>query len=629
MDWTWFSTAFPNAIGITASVLLCYCLKKIVFTTSQWRSPFAEDSRASLTPLEIDQTKRDQVLKRGIRSLATEKKWDAIVIGSGIGGMATAALLSKAGMKVLVLEKHYKCGGACHTFIEQGYEFDVGIHYVGNFIRPTLTRTLLEQITDGQIQWAQLENGFDRVIMNSTSPLRRDCSVSSGKDAWKNQLLKEFPGERKAIEQFFALMKRANHPLGYSLGMSVLKTIPLWLAKAMCFLGLPCLLSDYFVLNKRSLEQVVRSLTDNRDLQFLLAYSAGGFGVKSNRVSVSMAALLHVHCCEYGSCYPVGGASEIPYRIVPVIERSGGRVLMKAHVSQILTENGRVTGVRVGHKEQSAVDLYAPIVISDAGLQNTFQDLLPENVAKLSPSWSLVNSLSAALGNLTVFIGLKGTPEELGLTAQNVWIFTNFHPMDDEPDSEAVLQNYCTNPYPAIFISSASAKDPSWEKRHPDRSTISVVSFIPYSFFAKWSHLKAKKRGDDYNALKNAIGLQIIDQVIRQYPKMKNAIDYFSVATPVTIEHYLSTKKGGTYGLEHDMERFGPEQSSLLRPESGIEGLFFSGQDVTTCGFASTMLSGLLCAGAVLKKKYSIAFDLLSLHTKLSGRPENLDSLFF
>lgn len=54
-----------------------------------------------------------------------------------------------------------------------------------------------------------------------------------------------------------------------------------------------------------------------------------------------------------------------------------------------------------------------------------------------------------------------------------------------------------------------------------DRSTISVLSFIPYSFFAKWSHLKAKKRGDDYNALKNAIGLQIIDQVIREYPKMK------------------------------------------------------------------------------------------------------------
>jgi all-trans-retinol 13,14-reductase len=68
-----------------------------------------------------------------------------------------------------------------------------------------------------------------------------------------------------------------------------------------------------------------------------------------------------------GSCYPIGGASEIPYRIIPVIERSGGRVLMKANVTQILNEGGNVTGVRVGNKENSAVDIHAPIVISDAG----------------------------------------------------------------------------------------------------------------------------------------------------------------------------------------------------------------------------------------------------------------------
>jgi all-trans-retinol 13,14-reductase len=68
MDWTWFSTA-PNAIGITAAVLLCYCVKKFVFTSSQWRSPFAEDSRAPLNPLEIDQTKRDEVLKRGRQAI--------------------------------------------------------------------------------------------------------------------------------------------------------------------------------------------------------------------------------------------------------------------------------------------------------------------------------------------------------------------------------------------------------------------------------------------------------------------------------------------------------------------------------------------------------------------------------
>ena len=75
-------------------------------------------------------------------------------------GLSAAAILSKAGMKVLVLEKHGKCGGTCHIFKSEGYEFDVGIHYVGELNRPTTTRTLLEQISDGQIQWADLSKHY-------------------------------------------------------------------------------------------------------------------------------------------------------------------------------------------------------------------------------------------------------------------------------------------------------------------------------------------------------------------------------------------------------------------------------------------------------------------------------------
>lgn len=70
---------------------------------------------------------------------------------------------------------------------------------------------------------------------------------------------------------------------------------------------------------------------------------------------------------DVGASYPIGGASEIPYRIVPVIERAGGRVLMKAPVTEILTDYGQVYGVRVG-KPGNTVDIHAPIVISDAGI---------------------------------------------------------------------------------------------------------------------------------------------------------------------------------------------------------------------------------------------------------------------
>ena len=97
-------------------------------------------------------------------------KYDVIVIGSGISGLCSAALLGMEGKKVLVLEKHFKIGGYTHTFKRQNYEWDVGIHYIGGVHREkAFSRKLFDKITESNLKWNKTDDNYDRIIFPDKS----------------------------------------------------------------------------------------------------------------------------------------------------------------------------------------------------------------------------------------------------------------------------------------------------------------------------------------------------------------------------------------------------------------------------------------------------------------------------
>ena len=127
------------------------------------------------------------------------ESWDAIVIGSGIGGLSVAATLSKlAGLRVLVLERHYTAGGFTHTFRRPGYEWDVGIHYIGGVSHPRgLGRRLFDFLTDGELDWADMGEVYDRIILGDNA-----YDYVKGYESFRAKMHDYFPEDKAAIDQY-------------------------------------------------------------------------------------------------------------------------------------------------------------------------------------------------------------------------------------------------------------------------------------------------------------------------------------------------------------------------------------------------------------------------------------------
>ena len=509
-----------------------------------------------------------------------ENGFDAIVIGSGIGGLASAALLAQhAGKRVLVLERHYTAGGFTHVFHRPEYEWDVGVHYIGQMGIGAPMRALFDEITEGRLKWNRMPEVYDRIRIAD-----RSYDFVSGADCFTERLREYFPREVAAISGYLAQVRDAARA---SRLFFAEKALPAVLARV----AGPLMRRRFLSYARRTTGETLARLTGNGELVAVLTGQWGDYGLPPGQSSFGMHAVIAEHYLE-GGFYPVGGASRIAASVAPAIERVGGQILVGAEVEQILLDaHHRAVGVRMADGRE----LRAPLVLSDAGAWNTYARLLPPDAPGRARALAEIGRIPVSKSHMSLYVGLRREPGEPEFGDTNLWIY----PSADHDANVARSAADPEQPFPVLFISFPSAKDPDFARRHPGRATIEVVTLAPYGWFERWADTRWRRRGADYDALKQKLAERLRIELERHVPAVRGKIDYYELSTPLSTRHFANYHQGQIYGPACTPQRF---QVRALSPRTPVPNLYLTGADAAVLGVTGALAGGALAASAVLRQ---------------------------
>lgn len=498
-----------------------------------------------------------------------ENSFDAIVIGSGIGGLAAAATLAKLyNRRVLVLERHFQPGGQTHSFMRHGrWHFDVGLHYVGQMGHGDTTRTVMDFLTGGGVEWRRMPETLEKFTYPDLT-----FTVRADPQQYMDDLAALFPAERGALRRYFRDARKAAFWYGFRQVANGFPAPLKFTAR-----GAYALFGRHARMTTK--EYLDRHFSDAR-LKALLVSQWPDYGLPPAQSAFGGHGMIVTHYLK-GAWYPEGGAGRIAAGIIPEIERAGGYVRTGAKATRIMVENGVATGVAANVDGGEEI-FHAPLVISDAGAVNTYCSLLPPEVP--IPFREELAAFPAGCSAFVVYLCLKESPARLGFDGGNTWVFESY----DHGEMHAA--NGGGEGPMAYFISFPSLKDP-----RATAHTGEILIPAGYDAWKQWAGHGWRKRDKEYYAFKEALAQKLLAKVDARFPGFKEMVAHYDVSSPLTMEYFQGNPRGAFYGIPLLPQRPTQPWSSSVTP---VKGLYLAGSDVMSPGIVGAMMGGIMAVAA-------------------------------
>ena len=483
-------------------------------------------------------------------------KYDVVIIGSGLGGLACGRILSEAGERVLVLESGTQAGGCLQSYKRKGFAFDTGFHYVGGLDEGQSLHAAFRLFGLLSLPWKRLDAEFDRVTIDG-----RTFAFAQGFDAFTRRLTEDFPEESDALRRYARLLQQ----------MSV---------------------QQWDALNPHNNEPFASSpLFDQNAYQYLtetfrnplLVQVLSGTSLKTElrRESLPLFSFLHGNSSFVESSWRLAGDSSLLVQaLTDGIRANGGEVVCRARVTELVDRGGKLAYAVCSNGERYEADLF----ISDIHPAQTC-DLLKDELLLKKSYRNRMHRLANTFGMFTVSLLLK--PGSVEYFNWNHYVYPKHADVWALPSEKGTVDGLLV-----------SCRAPETGERYARQ--IDLLTPMNWELCERWIHTQVGKRGADYEAMKQRLVDACITLAEEVVPGLRGQVEACYTSTPLTYRDYTLTPDGSAYGVRKDCNA---PLATWLSPRTPVPNLFLTGQNLMLHGVHGVTMTALFTCAEILGKE--------------------------
>ncbi|MEM2144133.1 MAG: NAD(P)/FAD-dependent oxidoreductase [Candidatus Jordarchaeaceae archaeon] len=495
------------------------------------------------------------------------EKYDAIVIGAGLGGLSAAATLAKNGQKVLLLERHYRPGGYAGSFVRGRFEFEISLHQLSGINLESKSGSFYQSLESlgitKRVEFVRLPHLYRSVFPDL------DVTLPTGRENAEGVLVDIFPKDSEGIKRFLDRVEAVNRALTALRSGATSEKEKKEIKEN---------LVDY---KDATLEEVLSKEVKDPKARAVIAQIFAYFGLPPSRVSYLVYAVGWGEYLLNGGTQIKGTSQMLCNAFVDIIHEMGSDVRFNCGAKKILTRGGKVTGVVTDTGEKIKSDY----VISNISPITTCAELIGVDKCP-SSMFQTLNAKELAIGTICVYMGLDIPYEELGIDDFEIFINSGY-------DYEAFWKKISTGIEPDDF--GFTVYNAAYPNASPPGTTIIVLTAPSYA--EPWYKVPPSK----YVETKNRVAEGMIKKAEKFAPGIREHIEVVEVSTPLTNIRFTGNPGGSIYGWPYS-----PKESIFYRlPQEGpLKGLYFAGAWTQIGGgFQPCITSGIMAAQKVIAEK--------------------------